>query len=55
MNQEELQSFTRYCQEHPSERFWQALRNWSNKGYILTAEERDNDGNFIDPKDTFYE
>jgi hypothetical protein len=28
-----LASFVRYCQEHPDERFWQALRNWS--GYTL--------------------
>ena len=24
-----LGQFLRYCMEHPDERFWQALRNWS--------------------------
>lgn len=32
-----LQSFNAYCIEHPSQRFWQALRNWSAKEY--KAEE----------------
>ncbi len=25
-----LADFVRYCEEHPQERFWQALRNWAN-------------------------
>lgn len=28
-NSKVLESFVKYCQEHPGERFWQALRNWS--------------------------
>lgn len=28
-NSEALESFTRYCQQNPDQRFWQALRNWS--------------------------
>jgi len=30
-----LQDFIEYCREHPHERFWQALRNWSGCGFIL--------------------
>lgn len=31
-----LASFVAYCETHPDERFWQALRNWS--GYhLITA------------------
>lgn len=29
-----LQSFTEYCEYHPEERFWQALRNWSRYSFI---------------------
>jgi len=28
-NEKLLKSFTLYCKKNPSERFWQALRNWS--------------------------
>jgi len=28
-----LISFNNYCEAHPEERFWQALRNWSNSYY----------------------
>ena len=31
----EPKSFTQYCEEHPGERFWQALRNWSKYDFIL--------------------
>ena len=34
-SEEALHSFMRYCFEHPDERFWQALRNWSKYEYIL--------------------
>lgn len=36
-NTKQLESFTKYCNEHPQERFWQALRNWSNVGYVATS------------------
>ena len=29
-----LMSFVDYCTAHPSERFWQALLNWSGLNYI---------------------
>lgn len=37
-NSELLASFTKYCEEHPDERFWQALRNWSGEAFILAGE-----------------
>lgn len=46
-----LADFIDYCHDHPSERFWQALRNWSGQAFILA-------GNSPDAKrwanDTFY-
>ena len=26
-----------YCEKHPEERFWQALRNWSGWGFVLVT------------------
>ena len=49
------ESFLKYIQEHPNERFWQALRNWSGYNYILGARElpeRDRFNNYWE--DTFY-
>jgi len=37
-NSELLESFVRYCQEHPDQRFWQALRNWSGYPFILGSD-----------------
>ena len=36
-----LKSFVNYCREHPEERFWQALRNWSGHQVILADDLRD--------------
>ena len=36
-----LADFVRYCQEHPHERFWQALRNWSGYRFILAVGKPD--------------
>ena len=49
-NRKELLSFIEYCLEHPEERFWQAIRNWSQYSFIF-AWKPDNlgmqdDGNF---------
>jgi hypothetical protein len=44
-----LTEFVRYCQAHPNERFWQALRNWSEADFILY----DNSA-VTEPKDTFH-
>jgi hypothetical protein len=51
-NKSLLASFTEYCQAHPEERFWQALRNWSGYNFIYAS-------NRSEPKpdgliDTFY-
>ena len=47
--------FVSYLMAHPEERFWQALRNWSDHAYILVAEEVDLvTMQVIDPQDTFY-
>jgi hypothetical protein len=33
-NAKTLASFVSYCKAHPSERFWQALRNWSGFKFV---------------------
>ena len=38
-NSKVLEDFTRYCIEHPEERFWQALRNWSGAAGIFLQME----------------
>lgn len=57
-NKARLESFVTYCNEHPKERFWQALRNWSEYNFIYGSETlyiRDEAGDHV-PKleDTFY-
>ena len=52
-NKKTLDDFTAYCEAHPDERFWQALRNWTRQGFILTA----NDLSVLDHpnvQDTYY-
>jgi hypothetical protein len=52
-----LQSFTKYCQEHSEERFWQALRNWSGYKFIYGSMKPDNISNIMSDdylEDTFY-
>jgi len=34
-----LESFVVYCQEHPEERFWQALRNWSRWSFVAVSND----------------
>lgn len=46
-NSEILQSFVIYCQEHPDERFWQALRNWAGVAFVLVSDGKDTE-------DTYY-
>lgn len=46
-----LLSFAKYCITHPDERFWQALRNWSDYNFIyVSGQSFDNIGLI----DTFY-
>jgi len=52
-SKEQLDSFIKYCKEHPEYRFWQSIRNWS--GYLFIYGEyynEDVDDNVLE--DTFY-
>ncbi len=33
-----LASFIAYCEHHPQERFWQALRNWAGFQFIYVTD-----------------
>jgi hypothetical protein len=48
-----LSSFVAYCEKHPEQRFWQALRNWSGCNFIYVSDCADNHSN-NEIKDTFY-
>ena len=37
-NSKVLRSFVKYCEKHPTYRFWQALRSWSGLPYILWTD-----------------
>lgn len=47
-NSKVLQDFVKYCEEHPEERFWQALRNWSGQSFIYVL------GKYGGLHDTYY-
>ena len=49
-NRKTLASFVQYAELHPTERFWQALRNWSGRAFIWTGGKLDKS----DAVDTFY-
>jgi hypothetical protein len=52
-NKGKLESFIKHCQDHPEDRFWQALRNWSEYTFIYGSKEPTNID--IDAlEDTFY-
>jgi hypothetical protein len=56
-SRKELSSFILYCQNHPEERFWQALRNWSEYPAILTGKASKSvmsGFGYEADKDTFY-
>jgi hypothetical protein len=38
-SRKELSSFILYCQNHPEERFWQALLNWSQYSTIYASSD----------------
>jgi hypothetical protein len=48
-----LKDFTNYCIKHPEQRFWQALRNWSNF-YLILVCKKGHEEFFEDYYDTFY-
>jgi len=37
-SKELLDSFTKYCENNPEQRFWQALTNWSKFKFIFGCE-----------------
>lgn len=47
--QTQLDSFTLYCHTYPDQRFWQALRNWSQYNFIFGKKTLEEEG-----EDTFY-
>lgn len=49
-----LDSFTEHCRDHPTERFWQALRNWAGVNFILASNATDYAERGRQAKDTFY-
>jgi hypothetical protein len=49
-----LNSFTDYCHDHPSERFWQALRNWAGVSFIWASSGHGDSASKEKAKDTFY-
>lgn len=55
-SKKQLKSFTSYCKAHPEERFWQALRNWSEYDFIIGREQRwiNEIGDVYKDEDTFY-
>lgn len=50
-NSEVLAQFVAYCQAHPTERFWQALRNWVGCGFVYVSNRLTGDSMCAD---TFY-
>lgn len=38
-NAKTLASFVVYCEAHPEQRFWQALRNWSGWPFIYASRD----------------
>lgn len=55
-NSKTLASFIEYCNNHPEERFWQALRNWVGFAFIVVSDYPPFDQNFGENtvEDTFY-
>ena len=38
-NKKLLKDFSRYCEKHSEQRFWQALRNWSGFSYVYAEDD----------------
>ena len=43
-----LESFVKYLDDYPDQRFWQALSNWSENTFIYTSEIQKVDNDLID-------
>lgn len=55
-NSSVLKDFTRYCKKNPTQRFWQALRDWSRFYFIVGCmthqwEESGEDTYYFEGKD----
>lgn len=53
-NSEVLASFVAYCETHPEERFWQALRNWAGISFLAASFAKGSDSVWESLDDTFY-
>lgn len=53
-NKKVLESFIEYCEQHPQERFWQALRNWIGVEKICVCSTDEDNTDFYKNVDTFY-
>lgn len=60
-NKKLLEQFIEYCETNPEQRFWQALRNWSEVGFVYVQKKGDflvkanaMNGQDIQIVDTFY-
>lgn len=49
-----LGAFLAYCMDHPEERFWQALRNWTGASFIHVVLPKADYGYTGEAIDTFY-
>lgn len=47
-------AFIKYLEEHPDERFWQAIRNFWRADYIVLTDNLDQEDEFPALRDTFY-
>ena len=36
---EQARAFLDYCIEHPEQRFWQAIRNFTNHNFVYVSEQ----------------
>lgn len=56
LRQTTKEEFVKYLEEHPDERLWQAIRNFSGVSFILACDRAQFqlDSPFIEPRDTFY-
>lgn len=57
-NEEIKKAFIAYMEEHPDERFWQSIRNFSQADFVLVAEYptkvEDSFELWVKPRDTFH-
>jgi hypothetical protein len=47
-NKELLDSFVKYCEANPNQRFWQALSNWSPFSYIYGSQKQIENKGLVD-------